>query len=60
MNKDITKIISLFLGDESKEIETVVNKKEEKSKDTILTSTKEIVERVDKRLVTEDGRLLLI
>lgn len=48
-DKDIKKIVNDFLGDEE-------NSKENTS---VIKSDKSIVERVDKKIITEDGRQLL-
>lgn len=61
-NKKIDKEkLNRFLDDENEEIQSEETKNEETSETKhIITNDKSIVERINKKVITEDGRQLLI
>jgi hypothetical protein len=58
MNKDLDKILDEFISDDENE-EVKFNEKVKQAKKELLTTKSGLIERVDKILVTEDGRQLL-
>jgi len=58
MKKDVKKVLNSFINDSNDE-ELEFNKKVAEDKAKYIKSDHTIIERLDKQIITEDGRMLL-